>query len=95
MPSVERSLGDGRQVAREHRRPAHGGGLDLGGSRDGIGDDAGERALAQLAAGQHREEALLVGRGAREQPRELLPAHRAGAGPRGCLDARERAIDLG
>ena len=91
----QRGLGDGGQVAREHRRPAHGGRLDPGGGRDGVGDDAGERALAQLAAGQHREEALLVGRGAREQPRELLPAHRAGAGPRGRLDARERAIDLG
>jgi len=70
-------LGDGGQVAREHGRPAHRGGLDLGGGRHGVGDDARERALAQLAAGEHREEALLVGRGAREQLRELLPAHRA------------------
>ena len=70
-------------------------GVDLGGRGDRVRDDAGERSLAQLAPCQHREEALLVRGGAREQGHELLAPHGGGAGAARGLDACERPVDVG
>ena len=90
----QRRLGHARKVAGEHRGAAHGRRLDAGGGCDGIGDDAGERALTQLAAGQHGQESLLLGGRAAEQRGDLLPPCGDGARPAQRLDPRERAIDL-
>ena len=91
----QRGLGDRREIAREHGRAAHRGCIDPGGRGDRIGDDSGQRPLAQLAAGEHREEAPLVRRGAREERRERLAPHGGRAGSARGLDRRERAVDVG
>ena len=54
-----------------------------------------ERPLPQLAAGEQREEAPLLGRRAREERRERRPPHGGRAGSARRLDRRERAVDLG
>ena len=72
-PSRERHLrrcsGDRRRASPPAGRPH----LDAGGAGDRVGHDARRRPLAQLAADEHDEEALLLGRGPPEQPVEQRP----------------------
>ncbi len=81
-PSVSASRGGGGEVARQHRGPSH---LRRGhprGLRDGVGHDAGQRTLAQLAEEQPAEEVGLVWRGPSREVVEQLapPCRRARAG---------------
>ena len=82
----ERGRGHGRDSAREHDRAAHVRGRQPGGRGDRVAHHAFERALAQLADEQPREEALLaLGRVTKQRLEDLAPAIRAAL----ARDARE------
>ena len=89
----QRRRRDGRQLAAEHRGPAHHRGGDTGGAADGVGHHPDQRALPQLSAEEATQERLLdLGR-RREQ---IVPAVRRD-GPaipsrtrRRCRPARHR-----
>src|SRR5262249_56254894 len=63
----EEGGGEGRDVARQHRGAADVGGRHAGGAGDGVGEDAFERALPQLAEQQADQKILFVRRGAAEE----------------------------
>ena len=76
-PVGERGLGHRRRRAAQHRRPAHVGQRHLGRLGDSVDHHALERALAQLAAEQAAQQALLgLGRPA-EQVADQARAARA------------------
>lgn len=87
--------GDLAEVARQQDRPPHQAGGDLGGAGDRVRQDAGQRALPQLAGEEATEELRLRAGGSPEQPTEDLVAARGRAGAGGGLDPGDRRIELG
>ena len=79
----------GEQDGRAHGRQRHAGGL-----RHRVGDDAGLRALPQLAADEPCEQVLLRRGGPREQLAQQSPARGGGAGARHLAERREGGVDL-
>ena len=94
-PPVSAAVGDRLQVAGQQQGPAYGGDRHLGGAGDGVGQQTGLRALAQLAAEEPDQHPLLVGGGGGEEPAEQLtaPGLRPRAGDGG--DGVDGRVDVG
>ena len=92
--SGQRASGDRSHAAGDHRGAAHGLGRQIGGGSHGLDHQALERALAQLADQQSREECPLMLGSSREERGEHAPALGDRARAAGARDPLQRAIDF-
>ena len=82
------------EVTGQHRGAAHGGRGNARGARDGLGDEADQSALSDLAGEQAADEVCLVCRRFGEQFGEDRGSRLDGAGSRRREDAVERGVEV-